>query len=87
MTVLPIVERELRVAARRRTTYWVRLAIALVGMGVGAVIFVITFGLTVAQTGRVIFESLAGLLLLYCLAYGRRATADCLSQERRACCS
>jgi hypothetical protein len=83
MTVLPIVERELRVAARRRTTYWVRLAIALVGMGVGAVIFVITFGLTVAQTGRVIFESLAGLLLLYCLAYGRRATADCLSQERR----
>ncbi|HWX18814.1 MAG TPA: ABC transporter permease subunit [Candidatus Binatia bacterium] len=83
MTVLPIVERELRVAARRRGTYWVRLAIAFVGMGLGAIIFVITLGLPSAQTGRNIFEGLAALLLLYCLAYGRRSTADCLSQERR----
>ena len=31
MTFLPIVERELRVAARRPATYWLRLGVALVG--------------------------------------------------------
>ena len=31
MTFLPIVERELRVAARRRSTYWIRFAIGLAG--------------------------------------------------------
>ena len=43
----------------------------------------LTFGLPPAQTGRHIFEWLAGLMLVYCLAYGRRSTADCLSQEKR----
>ena len=50
---------------------------------VGAVISVLTFGLPPQQTGRHIFEWLAGVLLVYCLAYGRRSTADCLSAEKR----
>ena len=83
MTVLPIVERELRVAARQRSTYWARLGIALAAMSVAAFIFVLTFGLRPQQTGRHIFEWLSGILLVYCLAYGRRSTADCLSQEKR----
>ena len=83
MTVLPIVERELRVTARQRATYWVRLGLASGAIFVAAVVFVLTFGLPPAQTGRHIFEWLSGSLLGYCLAYGRRATADCLSQEKR----
>jgi len=83
MTILPIVERELRVTARQHATYWVRLGLALGTILVGAVIFVLTFSLPPAQTGRYIFEWLAGVLLVYCLAYGRRSTADCLSVEKR----
>src|SRR2546427_9287536 len=30
-----------------------------------------------------IFQGVSLLALLYCLAYGRRSTADCLSQEKR----
>src|SRR5438445_4146393 len=32
MTFLPIVERELRVAARRKNTFWTRMAVALVAV-------------------------------------------------------
>jgi len=83
MTVLPIVERELRVAARRRATYWVRLGLAVAAIFVAVFILALTFGLPPQQTGRHIFGWLAGVLLLYCLAYGRRSTADCLSVEKR----
>ena len=81
--LFPIVGRELRVSARQRGIYWTRLAIALVAILIGTGIFVVTLGLTAAQTGRHIFECLAGLQFIYCLAYGRRSTADCLSQEKR----
>jgi hypothetical protein len=83
MTVLPIVERELRVAGRQGATYWGRLGIALGAIFLGAAVFVLTYGLAPAQTGRHIFEWLAGVMLVYCLAYGRRSTADCLSVEKR----
>lgn len=84
MTFLPIVERELRAVARRRGTYWTRLALALLGTGVGVVVFALTVGLlSPQQTGQFIFRGLSGMLLLYCFAYGRRATADCLSVEKR----
>ena len=42
MTVLPIVERELRVAARRPGTYWGRAAAALVALAIMAFIFLST---------------------------------------------
>ena len=35
MTFLPIVERELRVAARKRSTFWVRVAAATVALIIG----------------------------------------------------
>ncbi len=84
MRFLPIVERELRVAARRSGTYWTRLGLALLATGIGTAIFSITLGMfSPQQTGQGMFRALSGLLLLYCLAYGRRATADCLSLEKR----
>jgi ABC-type Na+ efflux pump permease subunit len=83
MMLLPIVQRELRVAARRGSTYWARLAVALAAVVIGIVVFVLAMGLPPTQTGRRIFEWLSGLLLVYCLAYVGRSTADCLSEEKR----
>src|SRR5438046_70390 len=83
MTVLPIAERELRVSARRRATYWVRTGLAGVAVFAGFCIFVFSIGLPADFAGRRVFEFLAGLLFLYCLSHGRRSTADCLSQEKR----
>jgi hypothetical protein len=39
MTVLPIVERELRVAARSARTYWSRATAALLVIGITLVVF------------------------------------------------
>jgi hypothetical protein len=83
MTLLPIVARELRVAARRRETYWTRLSLAIAAIVIGSMIFVFTVGFPPNFTGRFIFQCLAGLLFLYCLVYGRRATADSISYEKR----
>jgi hypothetical protein len=82
MSFLPIVGRELRGASRRRGTYWVRTVVAFLAVLTGAVIFV-AIPTPGAQSGRVIFEGLSGLALLYCLASGRTLTVDCLSVERR----
>src|SRR5215471_3794512 len=83
MTVLPIVDRELRIAARRHGTYWLRVGLASLAILIGSAIFFFTLELPPYLTGRVLFGALAGLLFLYCLGYGRRSTADCLSQEKR----
>ena len=84
MTFLPIVERELRVPARMKSTYRFRLgaaigAIVLAGMvlGGGSV-------KTVGQNGFIIFSALAWLSFVYCLIDGARNTADCLSEEKRS---
>jgi hypothetical protein len=83
MSFLPIVGRELRGASRRRGTYWMRTVVAFLAVLTGTVIFVAIPGTPGSQSGRVIFEGLSGLALLYCLASGRALTVDCLSAERR----
>src|SRR5262245_18908841 len=83
MTLLPIVARELRVAARRRETYWTRSSLAVAAICIGVMILTLTVGFPPNLTGRFIFQCLAGLLFLYCLVYGRRATADSISYEKR----
>jgi len=86
MTFLPIVARELRVAARRRGTYWTRVGAAFVAIAIAA------FMLTIsnlerqqppADLGRSIFMTLSGFAFIYCLMAGARNTADCLSEEKR----
>jgi ABC-type transport system involved in cytochrome c biogenesis permease component len=82
MTFLPVVERELRVAARRRGTYWSRLAAAVIGWAVAA--WVLTAASAAgAQTGAVVFNVLAALVFVYAALAGLLATADCLSEEKR----
>lgn len=83
MTFLPIVDRELRVASRRHSTYWVRLALALSAIALGVLLFFARTGTAPQRLSKEIFAGLGGLGLLFCMLSGRRSTADCLSEEKR----
>src|SRR5204862_25874 len=83
MTFLPIVDRELRVTARRRSIYRVRLAVALTAMVVAGFILLVNLGAPQHQLGRHVFVGLSVLCMIYCLFSGRISTADCLSEEKR----
>lgn len=84
MTFLPVVERELRVAARRRSAFWVRLAAALVAVLVGASSLWLTEEWGAAQSaGTTLFRHLTGMAFLLCLLAGPVFTADVLSEEKR----
>ena len=83
MTFLPIVGRELRVAARRRGTHWLRLLTALAVIIGAGWIFLAAHEESPRAIGQVIFYVLTGAALLYCLLAGLRSTADCLSEEKR----
>jgi ABC-type transport system involved in cytochrome c biogenesis permease component len=83
MTLLPIVERELRVAARQRGTFWLRGLVAFGVIVVATWIFLVAANESQRELGKVIFYALTGGMMLYCLLAGVRATADCLSEEKR----
>src|SRR5713226_2349443 len=83
MTLLPIVARELRVAARRRGTYWLRTGAALVVIVVGIWFFLMMQREPPQAIAMVLFSILTGGSVLYSLLSGTRATADCLSEEKR----
>src|SRR3954471_6987672 len=83
MTVLPIVDRELRVASRRATTYWTRTLVAGAAVLVGAWFFGFGIQLMAAQWAQSIFKGLSVVGLVYSLVAGRRFTADCVSSVKR----
>jgi peptidoglycan/LPS O-acetylase OafA/YrhL len=83
MTFLPIVGRELRVAARRRGTYWTRLVIACVAIAFGGWVMLIPDFRTPQNLGLALFTSLSVVAFIYSLLAGVRTTADCLSEEKR----
>jgi hypothetical protein len=85
MTFLPIVERELRVAARKRSTFWLRVVAALVSLVVGSAVMILTTmgAFSTATLGRVLFGILTWLALGVALSAGLFFTSDCLSEEKR----
>src|SRR5436190_11229757 len=85
MTVLPIVGRELRVAARRPGTYWLRVTAAFVAIAVFGwmLLTLLRDQVPSAVHGRYLFRTLFGFAFGYCLFIGARLTADCLSEEKR----
>jgi ABC-type transport system involved in multi-copper enzyme maturation permease subunit len=83
MTFLPIVTRELRLASRRRATYWLRSAAALTMVIVGAWLFLILRGEPPKQLAVALFCVLTGGAVLFALISGPRSTADCISEEKR----
>src|SRR5213592_2219351 len=84
MTFLPIVERELRVRARLRSTYRFRLLAALGAIALVGLLLLMSHNLPAAGAyGWWVFDTLAWVSFVYCLLEGTRHTADCLSQEKR----
>ena len=84
MTFLPVVERELRVAARRRSTYWTRFFTALATLAASAWVWQsLTGGQLPHARGAVIFHFISGLAFTYALLAGIGITSDTISQEKR----
>jgi ABC-type transport system involved in cytochrome c biogenesis permease component len=83
MTFLPIVARELRVAARRRKTYLTRVAIAAVAVAVAGILLPTLADQFTRAQGKTLFWTLSTVAFGYCLLAGAHSTADCLSSEKR----
>jgi hypothetical protein len=85
MTFLPIVERELRVAARKSSTFWLRVSAALTSLVIGGAILLITslsaFGMT--APGLTCFRVLTWMALIAAFAAGVFFTSNSLSEEKR----
>src|SRR5882724_4718130 len=84
MTFLPIVDRELRVAARLTATYRNRTITA--GAVTAVAVLMLLFGSfsgVPSVIGGAMFQTLGFLTMLFCLLEGVRKTADCLSEEKR----
>lgn len=84
MSFLPVVERELRIACRKRGTYRIRWWTAALGVLIS---FLVGMSVSVSgggsQSGAQIFRVLTGCAFGVCLLTGVLLTADSLSQEKR----
>jgi ABC-type transport system involved in multi-copper enzyme maturation permease subunit len=84
MVLMPLIERELRVAARRGKNYWLRVAAALAA-AVICLWVVLWSGRAQppAMLGKTLFTYLSVLAFAFCLLVGPFITADCVSEEKR----
>ena len=83
MPFLPVVQRELIQASRRRSTHGTRLWTALAGLIIGGWVMLFPELSTPRMLGISLFVPLSSLTCLYCLFIGIFRTADCLSEEKR----
>jgi len=84
---LPIVDRELRVASRQRSTFWTRLIAAIVALVIASGFLILSyiqsFMFGPPALGKGLFAVLTWLSLGVALSAGLFFTADCLSEEKR----
>jgi ABC-type transport system involved in multi-copper enzyme maturation permease subunit len=83
MTFLPIVQRELRVASRRASTYWLRFFAALAVLVLWIILLVGTRRMSPAQLSQHIITMMGSLTLGFCMMAGVFLTSDCVSGEKR----
>ncbi|MCI0536119.1 MAG: hypothetical protein L0Z50_12915, partial [Verrucomicrobiales bacterium] len=84
MTILPLVEREVRIATRRPHAYRIRLGIATGAMVIAVWgLWAWSSWIAGAFVGHSLFRTLAGIAFVGSLGAGVLLTADGLSQERR----
>lgn len=87
MTLSPVIERELRVAERKRIAFWVRSSAALLAAGLLSVLFAagsIPILGSLANFGvRFEFNLMKWLAFAFACGAGVFLTADCLSEEKR----
>jgi ABC-type transport system involved in cytochrome c biogenesis permease component len=81
MSFLPVVERELRVQARSKAAFRIRLTAAATACGI--VFLLLLARSDPAQAGHSVFTVLAWMALVFCLVEGARTTTDTLSSEKR----
>ena len=85
MTLLPIVERELRAATRKRRTYWARVIAATAAVSyAGLILFGARNWRAGLSAGEMVFESLTGAAFCFCLLAGVLLTSNSLCEEKRA---
>src|SRR6266404_3968496 len=84
MRCLPILDRELRVAARRRGTYALRLLAAAAALAVTLWLCLVpTPGQPPTVLSKTLFTALSIMAFAYSLLIGPFITADCISSEKR----
>ncbi len=85
MILLPVVERELRVAARRRSTYWFRTIPAILGLISGGIYMLLSaiWTRSSAGLGEPLFWFLMWASFWVVLAAGLVLTSDSISVEKR----
>ncbi len=85
MTLLPIVDRELRAASRRPSTYWARSVAAAVALAIGVWWYWINASgyRSLNALGGQLFWMLAGFTMGYAVFAGIAFSSDSLSEERR----
>jgi len=85
MNFLPIAERELRVAARKRATFGIRLSAVTSALIIAAALLFIfsKVGGPMPNKGQVLFSILGWMAFAYAFAAGVFLTADSLSEEKR----
>ena len=85
MTLVPIVERELRLAVRKRSTIWFRLLVALAALVIGSGFLTMNMavGANSSRLGGGLFATVSWMALVATLFSGVFFTADSLSEEKR----
>jgi ABC-type transport system involved in multi-copper enzyme maturation permease subunit len=82
MTLLPVIERELRAESRSAFTYWLRVAGGVSLVGVGLIYFLEDNGLG-SMEGAELFQRLHVTLFIAIWIVALLMTADSISRERR----
>jgi len=83
MNAFPVVQRELRVAARQPRTYYLRMVPAALAVAVMAYTGFWARALGFGRGGGEVFEPLVRLANWFSLLFGVTLTADAISRERR----
>jgi len=84
MIFLPVAQRELMAAARRKSTFRVRVGTAVVASIITFLMLVFVSATGAGQqSGRFVFDVLLGGCHVFAVLSGMLLTADCISEERR----
>ena len=82
MTFLPIVERELRLASRRKSTFVIRCTAALLALTLAGFASLLA-AMNPRSGGKYLFNWLSCYVFIFALLGGVFLASDCLSRERR----
>lgn len=82
MAFLPVVDRELRVAARKRSTYFFRIAVVVAAFFICGW-FLLTYNVAWKQSGLILFNRISETVFCAAMLAGIFTTADCISVEKR----